>query len=416
MRKALTNSGSLALLTVVFMSGCGANLPSFSEQDDNSGIQADEATTAEEDDSLENAPATSGLVGDVEFSTTSQGNAPQDCNEEKEDAALVPAHLLFVVDKSGSMECNAPPIDSACLFPEKVEDGEPSKWQLTQAALTGSDGALQVLAGQAGVSAGLLTFPTDNFCALPEDAALSIDLSLLTQSHVDALAAGLAIQPAGETPFAGAAINGLEALRRGIHEGDIDGNPYLVILTDGAETCQVSALDDLLDSIDSAFQDYGIRTYAIGAPGSEDARNLLSELAVLGGTAVANDCSIRPLHASASCHIDLTESQNFGEDLGRVFRNITQATTQTCEFDVPANSLVDLGKVNVEYTLGGEETVLVPRDPAASGQALCEGAEGWQFNATFTKIHLCGEFCSAVLTDPNSEVEVVFGCRNTVVR
>ena len=338
------------------------------------------------------------------------------CAESTASANLVPANLLFVVDKSGSMNCNAPPTDPTCAEPQKVDAAEASKWEITQEALTGPSGALQTLAGQAGISVGLIAFPLDDNCQVPGSGEVTVPIERLTSEHLDALQAGLSLSADGQTPLAGAAIRGLEAIRLGIHAGELEGDNYLVVMTDGAETCQEDALEDLLAYVADARTHYGIRTYAIGAPGSEASRSLLSELAVIGGTRRSDDCSEDPTHASESCHIDLTESDDFEADLGAEFRGITEATTQTCEYDVPKSAFVDRKKVNVEYTPSGGETELVPQDPGESGAAQCEGAEGWQFSEDGSQIVLCGQVCADVLADPEAKVRVVFGCKETVVR
>ncbi len=338
------------------------------------------------------------------------------CAESSESADLVPANLLFVVDKSGSMNCNPPPIDPTCPEPRKVDEMERSKWEITQEALTGEGGALETLAGQAGVSAGLIAFPLDNNCQVPDAGEVTVAIEPLSQGHLANLQEGLSLSADGQTPLAGAAIRGLEALRRGIHSGDLDGDNYLVVMTDGAETCQTEALGDLVRFVEEAREFYGIRTYAIGAPGSEASRSLLSELAVIGGTRRSTDCSLDPDDASESCHIDLTESQSFASDLGSEFKGITEDTARTCEFDVPQNAFVDRSKVNVEFTSRGNQKELIVQDPLEDGKAQCEDAQGWQFSPGGSQIVLCGEVCDAVLSDPDASVRVVFGCRETVVR
>jgi hypothetical protein len=243
-----------------------------------------------------------------------------------------------------------------------------------------------------------------------------VPIKKLTDNHLDAMTEGLTLSADGNTPLAGAATRGLEALRLGIHAGNLEGDNYLVVMTDGAETCQESALDDLLAYVEEAEQYYGIRTYAIGAPGSEASRALLSEMAILGGTRKSDSCKKNPSDASQSCHIDLTESKHFEKELGDEFKGITEATTQTCAYDVPQNALVDRTKVNVEYTPSDGTTELVLQDPPAAGATQCEEAEGWQFTADGSQIVLCGDVCDSVLNDPGAKVRVVFGCRETIIR
>jgi hypothetical protein len=338
------------------------------------------------------------------------------CAESTETADLVPANLLFVVDKSGSMNCNPPPIDLTCESPVKVDDSELSKWEITQDALSGPAGAWSTLAGQAAVSVGLINFPLDDNCEVVASGDVSVPIAPLDEDHFTALQEGLDVAADGQTPLAGAATRGLEALRLGIEAGDLTGDNYLVVMTDGVETCQQAALDELLTYVEEAEKYYGIRTYAIGAPGSEGSRALLSTIAILGGTRKSDDCAETPTQASESCHIDLTESTDFEADLGAEFQGITEATTQTCEYDVPQNALIDRSKVNVEYTPSGGDTELVLQDPPASGDEQCEGAEGWQYTADGRQIVLCGQVCEDVLADPGAKVRVKFGCQETVVR
>jgi hypothetical protein len=337
------------------------------------------------------------------------------CAESSSSTEFLPANLLFVVDKSGSMKCNPPPFDTECIEPQKIDEEELSKWEITQQALTGPQGAFSILGEQEGTSVGLITFPLDDHCEVPGDGEVSVPIAPLTDLQFQSLESGLNIDPDGQTPLAGAAIRGLEAIRRGIHSGDLAGNNYLVIMTDGAETCQEAALETLLTFVGEAHDLYNIRTYAIGAPGSEGSRGLLSEIAYLGGTSRAEDCSRDPATARESCHNDLTESANFEADLGEVFHGITEATSR-CEFDVPQNALIDLDTVNVEFTPGVGEAFLVGHDPQDEGRAQCEGAEGWQYTEDGTQIVLCGSVCAQYLTDFDANVRVVFGCNPTIVK
>lgn len=338
------------------------------------------------------------------------------CADSTAQAELIPANLLFVVDKSGSMNCNAPPLDTECTEPKKVDAQEPSKWEITQAALTGPNGALQTLAGQKGVSAGLIAFPLDDHCEVPAGGSVTVPIAALEAPQLAAITSGLSLSADGQTPLAGAAIRGLEALRLGIHDGSLAGDNYMVVMTDGAETCQEDALDDLLDYVEQARKYYGIRTYAIGAPGSEGSRELLSRLAILGGTRRSDDCLKSPSAAAESCHIDLTESDDFETELGEEFHGITAATAQSCEYDVPKDALIDRNKVNVELTPSSGEKEVVVQDAPEDGAAQCEGADGWQYTSDGDQIVLCGGVCERVLSDPGAQVRVVFGCEETVVK
>ena len=58
----------------------------------------------------------------------------------------------------------------------------------------------------------------------------------------------------------------------------------MILLTDGSETCAPSVLAPLVDTDVPNARLFDIRTFVIGAPGSEQARRLLSRVAFEGGT------------------------------------------------------------------------------------------------------------------------------------
>lgn len=412
---------ALALLLVLGSAvACQSSDPSSAETDrQGAGGSATEAAstggTAQ--------PTTNSSVGVVPNATASH-SGEEVCEQGEAAAELVPTNLLFVVDKSGSMNCNAPPLDEECLLPAKEYEEEPSKWEITRAALVGTDvaatadvnesGVLRTLVDTPGLSAGLITFPIDSRCAILPSGELNTAIALLDGGQANALAAALEIVPDGETPLAGAAIRGLDILRAQLVAGQLSGHSYLVLMTDGVETCQPDALEDLKIYVTQALEYFDVRTYVIGAPGSADSRALLSEIAQRGGTASASGCQHGgDVPSMGDCHIDLTESTDFAGDLLAVFSAIAQDTQASCDFDVPEDAFVDPGKVNVVFTSGDaqEETFLMDdRD--------CETeADGWQYTSEEKeKIVLCGTACQRVRSEPQGSVRVVFRCRDTEIK
>jgi len=331
------------------------------------------------------------------------------CASETVTGDLKPANLLFVVDRSGSMNCNLPEngqtSENCAENPTKLYPELLSKWELTREAL---GDAFNFLA-QSGVSVsvGLTMFPVaDTRC----DVALSPDVPLapLDATHNAQLQSFLAnVVPDGETPFAGATILSYEHLRiQLVEEGALPGNTFVVLLTDGYETCAPEYLEELLnEDVPNALL-FGFRTFVIGAPGSEGARSLLSQVAWAGNTAAASDCD----HADSApdagdCHFDMTESLNFAEDLGAALREIS-GTVLTCELDVPTNPSgggVDLNRVNVDVN----DVEYYATDCSVAGNS------GWQYSDDQTRIILCGEACDAA-TQPNATVSIVLGCPTRV--
>jgi len=334
------------------------------------------------------------------------------CSETTGNAEQVPSTMLFVIDKSGSMNCNEPALDPTCLLPQKVDAAAPSKWEMTRDALNTTFGNLGKLTG---LGSGLVTFPQDNHCAVLPEGQLTTEIAALDAAQVTALTAAMnAATPDGNTPLYGAGIRGLEALRERVVSGKVTGRVFMVLMTDGAETCQPAAQADLLSYVAAAQKDFGIQTFVIGAPGSEGARAILSELAFQGGTARSEGCvhgGVDP--AVGGCHFDMTLTTDFATDLSAALTSITDTTALTCEFDVPPGAFTDPNKVNVAYTPSGEDAETVPQDLS---HACDVDAEGWQFSADQTKVVLCGEVCDRVKSDPGGKVEVVFGCRETLLR
>ena len=327
------------------------------------------------------------------------------CASDTVSGDLKPANLLFVVDQSGSMNCNLPEdgqsSEDCATNPTKLNPALSSKWELTRTALGQAFDSL-ALSG-VPVSVGLTMFPVaDTRC----DVAASPDVPLapLDAAHNAQLHSFLAtVAPEGETPFAGATILSYEYLRgQLVDQGALNGNTFVVLLTDGYETCAPGYLAELLNfDVPTALM-FGFRTFVIGAPGSEGARSLLSQVAWAGDTAISPDCDYA---ASApdvgDCHFDMTESPNFANDLAAALEQIS-GTVLTCELDVPTNPTgggVDLTKVNVD----------INEVEYYSTDCSVEGNSGWEYSDDQTRIILCGQACDAAM-EQNATVSIVLGC------
>ncbi len=345
-----------------------------------------------------------------------EGGAPgmggmQSCAETNEAAKLVPANLLFLIDKSGSMNCNPPEGDAAvnarCAeFPVQEDPNTPSKWEVASSALAD---ALGTLAGQSNVSAGLTLFPQSNTCGVSADPVVEIAKLDATQKRAmsDVLDG---VSPAGETPIAGATILAYQHLSDALRAGSLRGNTFVVLMTDGAETCKQSELPKLLATDVPHARDFNIRTFVIGAPGSESARSLLSQIAWEGGTATTADCDHSDTAPDVGdCHFDMTTSKDFAKDLNAALQKISRNAVLTCDYDVPTNPNgggVDRSKVNVTFEPGGGKPETIKLDDTAS----CDQANGWQYSEDGSKIVLCGDACDRVQGDPDGEVRIELGC------
>lgn len=331
----------------------------------------------------------------------------------------IPTNLLFVIDRSGSMNCVPPNGDEeeALLCesdPRRRGDG-PSKWEVTHQALTA---ALTPLVGRPEVNVGLVLFPrADSRCGVNSEPVVA--LSALDESQLQAIDEELsAVAPGGDTPIAGSAILGYAHLATALKERKIQGNTFLVLLTDGNETCKATELNKLLESdVPTARESFNIRTFVVGAPGSEPARALLSRIAYHGGTASSPSCDHGSDPATADCHFDMTRSLDFQADLGAVLDEIATARALSCEFEVPQNpggGGVNHGQVNVRF--------VDDQDPDGATIGKHEGAEGtcddkaggWTYSDGRKKILVCGESCELLQRSKQGQLHIVLGCPSVI--
>jgi hypothetical protein len=339
------------------------------------------------------------------------GGGPSDsgvmgCAVASVKSDLVPANILVVLDRSGSMNCNLPPLtDSAACEKNPIQSDatQPTKWAVVKKALKDAVAALPPTA-----SVGLSYFNSDDECgaiSLP-----SVGVKLLTSAQIDALGANLdgAKPPQGGTPIVGATILAFKHLHQ---QAQVSGNKFVLLITDGAETCDAEKVSQLATEIPKATS-VNIRTFVIGAPGSEPARGMLSEMAYLGGTAQSPSCAHSGLNAATGdCHFDMTTSNDFGADLAVALKRISGSLT--CSFDLPTSQTgpLDLTRVNVHYTKGSGTGLDIPQDTKSACQA---GAQGWQYSSDNSRVLLCGTVCDEVRNDPTGRIDIVLGCTTVV--
>lgn len=393
----------------------------------------------------------SGCITDLAPEINTEGKlCPQIANKagcipESYVSQELPSSILFVVDRSGSMACNTPAAgQSSEECEEKSErmfDEKPSKWEITIEALKKVFENMD----ESGARAGLMFFSNDGRCGVHSDLTLGgVPLDLIDASHINLLSNALDHQiPNGGTPLVGATVLAYNHL----HEeagGECKsppcgapGNRYVVLITDGVDSCPNPRFEQggapcgdaigpcthyLLNTEVPNAVEVNIKTFVIGAPGSELGRGFLSELAFQGGTAWISglDCAHGDLDGTTgNCHFDMTQSEDFAGDLSEALRKISGATLG-CEFSVPnvTDETIDMNKVNVQYTLPGKDPVCVFQDETKP----CEqGANGWQFaknpdgSQDLSKVVLCGEACNIVERNSRIQVDVILGCEVIIV-
>jgi hypothetical protein len=228
--------------------------------------------------------------------------------------------ILILVDRSGSMNCNLPPTTTstdceAMSPPAKVDANQPSKWEVIAQTLTQSLGELAMLDGSVHVRAGLSFFSVDGVCSATSAPTVPVDVA--TPSQLDAIGQALTKQtPKGGTPIVGATVLAYKHLYQTLA---VTSNAHVILITDGKDSCSAyyaaqpsigpdDQVAKLISTQAPAALGVGIKTWVIGAPGSEVARSMLSSLAVAGGTRRSDGCT--PGTAAdptvGDCHYDMT--------------------------------------------------------------------------------------------------------------
>lgn len=329
-------------------------------------------------------------------------------------ANQVPGSILVVLDRSGSMSGG---------------NGSPDKWGPTVDALKS-----MMMQADPALEMGLLPFSAGDFddsglalCGLnpssPQCAALFADggctdvhdvpdVPVGPLSMTESQIAGWldANGPQGNTPT-------LWALKKGYAYLDgyaAQGEKYVLLMTDGEPNVYTPAMSiggfsfpesnieckteaDIEAEALAAAQNLGIKTFVIGAPGSEAGADFLSQVALNGGTAKAN-CN----PASGDCHYQIGQA-SFQTDLEAVLNEIAGKISD-CVFEIPAgNEMVDPNFVNV-----------VVETPAGSEQLYKDTShmDGWDYgNAAQTQIVLYGPACEAFKSGEGNSVSIVLGCQ-----
>nr|AYM54431.1 glycine-rich protein [Phaselicystis flava] len=331
----------------------------------------------------------------------------------------IPGNVLIVLDRSGSMSGG---------------DGEPDKWGPTKSAL-----GIMMSTASPELRMGLLPFPAGKFddgamalCAFnlaaPECAALFADGGCKDIDPQPAVAVAPLAQsqpqiqswlgsngPKGNTPTLWALKTGYQIMK----ELKADGERYVLLLTDGAPTThqpptgvgplmipesniECKSLADIEAAAKIASSGTpSIKTFVIGAPGSEGAGQSLSQIALNGLTPKSPGCSA----AAKDCHHQIGKG-NFQAELEAVLQQIAGLITD-CVFAIPMGTEEvdpDLVNVIVETSEGKKETYFD-----------ADHQDGWDYtDASKTKVQLYGPVCDAYKAEKGSKVEIVLGCKTIV--
>lgn len=236
--------------------------------------------------------------------------------------------------------------------------------------------------------------PDVDFGTLPAQAQALLD-------GIDATTASGAGTPL--YPALGGGLNRLIARSNDAAAQGIAENFAILLVTDGKPqapptTCSQDPLstDNIAQLAANGFGKFGIRTFVVGLPGTD--QTFANAVAVAGGTGQAIQVS----------QTDIAES--FRQALASI-----RGEALGCEFPLPPQtpgSEYSVGKVNVTYVSGPPNSQTLK----AFKSADCTDPMGWHYdNETNPKtIVLCSALCDAVKADGLAQIQIELGCPTRV--
>jgi hypothetical protein len=331
-------------------------------------------------------------------------------------AEVQPAMLELVVDISSSMDEKAPGASGQ------------TRWEIASAALLEEVVGVNGAGLPANVSVGMLLYPgrqsgVSNMPQAPE-MCVNVDAMVAPEAlgppasdHRAELQQG--IQSANLLPSTPTHDAYRYALDEALVPARFAGQKFMLLITDGAPTVsgdcmtqsgtvEANGVDPqpIVDEIENAAVNHGVRTFLIGVPGSEPNRQWMSLAAVIGGTAPSGCFVNGGPGGSDFCHMDMTTAPDFGDAL-RAGLNKVLGIVSPCTFsfaEPPDGQEIDPEKINVLLSEGGEDTLIIRDDAGDCGQ-------GWQLTAD-KEILLCADTCAQVQANPEISVDLTFGCRS----
>jgi hypothetical protein len=335
---------------------------------------------------------TGGATGNSGGASAAGGLDPDGgaCVSTGADGEPVQVDLYFMVDITGSMKCPVPEDASqpACEADPGGNYSPVNRWTTEKAALLSFADA----PANAGLGVGIRFFPdadANKLCDATAYQVPAVAIAPLPNTNLDTSINNQ--MPGGNTPTV-PSIQGALAYAKAYATMNPTHRVAVVYSTDGyPKGCD--ATNTIPNAVTAAGNALGgtpsISTYVLGL-----GRNVsdLNSIAVAGGTMQAY-------------LIDTT-----GDAAGQLSAALASIRTKTavgCEYTIPPppnGQMLDLGKVNVQYTDSSGMAHSVDPNPGTT----CTG-DGWHYSADNKQIEICGADCSAI-TNGGAKVTVLFGC------
>jgi hypothetical protein len=318
--------------------------------------------------------ASAGAAGGLGFDGGPHGDgSTQDgdaCGSVTLQTHTNPGNIVVVFDQSDSMS-------QPFTVPDAGAGGP--KWQVAEnaivAAVTPAAGILNL---------GAIFFPTKatgNTCSLVDPIGTAPQIKIEPgatfindfQAHFSATGWALILG----TPLKIALDEANAALP---DPSPLTGERAVVIITDGAPTC-VTGAAMILGPVQAMFS-RGIKTYAVGLPGSMAASNLLNQIAMAGGT---------------TSYLSPADPAALQAALSQIATSTIDQCTITLDPPPSDPNLVHLVVADASNPNGYEITEV-------------DGGDGWSLSADGTTATLLGAVCAKAKSGGYSSIQFVYGC------
>lgn len=389
---------ALALSAALAATACGAN-NAASEADSVSG---QDAAPSHDAAALSNDAGTPAADTSFPPALDASVSAPQGdaaaCAVASTEVGLLPVHLAFAFDVSGSMGKG-----------DKAWHDKKLKWDpVVRATRSFFEDASTM-----GLSASLTFFPgdgdEDERCDAQRYAVPDVPMTALPSPAF--YSAIQAIEPKDEGDWRGGTptlfvLQGTRGFLKTLAEKQ-RGKFVMVLVTDGYP----QGCDDAADSVDAVVAEAraaaaeGVRTYVIGVAnppisGAPDTVTDLQKVAVAGQT--------------EKTYLIATGNESATAEAFKSAVSAIKEAAASCEVAIPApepGRSFDKRKVAVNLKLDGGQSRALDYD------AECKSKDAWHYDdvADPKRIALCAETCDAVQAEPKLRVEVQFACESLIV-
>jgi hypothetical protein len=357
----------------------------------------------------------------------------ESCGSSVKKAEIVPANVLLVIDKSGSMA--------------DIPNGEEnSMWKSTNLALRNT-----LRTASDAVSFGLQLFPASSVgagcgasgtcCEMPEAGGVTVPIEAGFENRQAIVNQLDSTGPGGGTPAAVALAQAFEYFSVGAGK-QLQGDRFVLFFTDGGPNCNSGlscAAEACTANIDVAknpecagvnccegnneeclddsgtierivsLNAIGVGTFVVGLSGSELYASQLNEFAIAGG---------HPRKDAEQSYFKVN-AEGSAQGLSEVLLEITENLLQTCTLQLGWKTQVSLLNVAVDCTT-------IPRAAedfeASDGDVLDDGSGGelsyWTLDedAELPSVHLHGAICTKIETEGVRRIDVLSDCPTIVIR